>query len=368
MSNYFLTLELTILVVSYMTSCAISQNNNHKECKTTELGKEYRGTLSKTQSGKTCQAWISQSPHKHQRFNPNKGTTSNYCRNPDNEPAGPWCYTTDPAKRWEYCDVKMCQVKECKITTLGREYRGILNQARSGKTCQAWKSQSPHHHNRFNPAKGTTSNYCRNPDNSPEGPWCYTTDPATRWEYCDVKMCSVRKCKRTKLGREYRGTLSQARSGKTCQAWKSQSPHRHNRYDMLSDKNTAANYCRNPDDSPEGPWCYTTDPATRWEYCDVKICPDGPNYIGCFKDSRSRDLTTYATKNTKMTSEMCIAICKKLGFKYAGLQFRWHCLCGNRVGKYGQRPDSECNVNCPGNAHEKCGGFWRNSVYATSDI
>ena len=36
----------------------------------------------------------------------------------------------------------------------------------------------------------------------------------------------------------------------------------------------AENYCRNPDNEPEGPWCYTTDPKTRWEYCDVKLCPD----------------------------------------------------------------------------------------------
>jgi hypothetical protein len=27
-------------------------------------------------------------------------------------------------------------------------------------------------------------NYCRNPDNS-DTIWCYTTDPATKWEYCD---------------------------------------------------------------------------------------------------------------------------------------------------------------------------------------
>ena len=33
---------------------------------------------------------------------------SNYCRNPDNEPVGLWCYTMDPDKRWEECDVPIC--------------------------------------------------------------------------------------------------------------------------------------------------------------------------------------------------------------------------------------------------------------------
>jgi hypothetical protein len=32
----------------------------------------------------------------------------NYCRNPDSEPGGPWCYTTDAGVRWEYCDVPLC--------------------------------------------------------------------------------------------------------------------------------------------------------------------------------------------------------------------------------------------------------------------
>ena len=29
----------------------------------------------------------------------------NYCRNPDSEDGGVWCYTTDPDVKWEYCDV-----------------------------------------------------------------------------------------------------------------------------------------------------------------------------------------------------------------------------------------------------------------------
>lgn len=35
-----------------------------------------------------------------------------------------------------------------------------------------------------------TENYCRNPSNSEGGPWCYTTDPNTRWQYCDIPACS----------------------------------------------------------------------------------------------------------------------------------------------------------------------------------
>lgn len=32
-------------------------------------------------------------------------------------------------------------------------------------------------------------NYCRNPD-ADRGPWCYTTDPSVRWEYCNLRRCS----------------------------------------------------------------------------------------------------------------------------------------------------------------------------------
>ena len=35
------------------------------------------------------------------------GLEKNFCRNPDKEKR-PWCYTTDPKKRWEYCSVPKC--------------------------------------------------------------------------------------------------------------------------------------------------------------------------------------------------------------------------------------------------------------------
>jgi len=43
---------------------------------------------------------------------------------------------------------------------------------------------------------------------------------------------------------------------------------------MYPDGSVAAanNYCRNPDGSAVGLWCYTTDPSVRWEPCDVALC------------------------------------------------------------------------------------------------
>ena len=78
-----------------------------RDCETEQvLPSEYRGETSRTRSGKTCQKWTSQHPHKHSQTplkKPDKGLGDhNYCRNPDNE-LGPWCYTTDPDVRWEYC-------------------------------------------------------------------------------------------------------------------------------------------------------------------------------------------------------------------------------------------------------------------------
>ena len=69
----------------------------------------YLGCQNKTVTGKTCQKWTSQHPHKHSRTNanyPNKGIGNhNFCRNPDNESVGIWCYTTQ-GKRWESCNPK----------------------------------------------------------------------------------------------------------------------------------------------------------------------------------------------------------------------------------------------------------------------
>ena len=77
------------------------------------------------------------------------------------------------------------------------------------------------------------------------------------------------------LGVGYRGNVNITRSGRPCQAWNSQCPHRHWRIPKdVTDGQEDFSMCRNPDSSaPDGPWCYTTDPNVWWEYCNVSKCP-----------------------------------------------------------------------------------------------
>ena len=182
---------------------------------------------------------------------PGSDLEHNYCRNPDGE-ATIWCYTQDPRVRWEFCtprysqdgklittkapkgkvpvtvgeayqayelvpysygdddawwkehegddygfgntameDFEEIKLEDCNEAfseaDAGKTYRGCQTHTKTGKTCQAWSVQVPHQHDRFTenfPGAGLkTHNYCRNPDGE-AGIWCYTTDTATRWEYC----------------------------------------------------------------------------------------------------------------------------------------------------------------------------------------
>lgn len=67
-----------------------------------------------------------------------------------------------------------------------------------------------------------------------------------------------------------------------------------------------------------------------------------------------------------MKIELCITYCESLGYKYAGLQFSIGCYCDYTYGTYGlASADSHCNTTCSGNSSTFCGGFFRNSIYAT---
>ena len=70
----------------------------------TGTGEKYKGKVAKTASGKKCQSWTDQKPHKHKHEEVGE---HNFCRNPDNH-TGVWCYTIDRKKRWEPCQVPKC--------------------------------------------------------------------------------------------------------------------------------------------------------------------------------------------------------------------------------------------------------------------
>ena len=69
----------------------------------------------------------------------------------------------------------------------------------SGRRCQYWNSNWPHKPNpkMKNRLSFTDHNFCAIADPTDPRPFCYTTDPRDRWEYCDCQICN-----RTQSGSE----------------------------------------------------------------------------------------------------------------------------------------------------------------------
>lgn len=172
----------------YLPGC---WQTNNATCKTTT---SYNGTLGVTLNGYYCQNWMSNTPNSHSHHIGN----FSYCRNPDSS-SGPWCYTTSPVQRWDYCmyDITTCLSPEpiCEylpgcwsgsilpFCTIKASYRGSQNVTAHGIACQNWNMDlSPH---QVTPASRNMGNHnhCRNPDGS-TAPWCYTVDPLVRFDYC----------------------------------------------------------------------------------------------------------------------------------------------------------------------------------------
>uniref|UniRef100_A0A671SKK9 Hepatocyte growth factor-like protein n=1 Tax=Sinocyclocheilus anshuiensis TaxID=1608454 RepID=A0A671SKK9_9TELE len=290
-------------------------------------GEDYRGKVSTTKSGRTCQQWWSKFPHDH-RWTPSatNGLELNYCRNPDGDRIGPWCYTTDPERRYESCDIPQCKDEVC-ITCNGEDYRGQVDHTVSGKECQRWDQQYPHQHiyqpEKY-PDKSLDDNYCRNPDASPV-PWCYTTDPTMERESCDIRKCPESPKRRFRSGyttncfrgrgEDYRGKVNETTSGIPCQRWDAQKPHKHPFFPKTYEcKGLEENYCRNPDGS-EAPWCFTSLSEMRTALClQIKRCADdieaedcyneiGRNYRGVVRKTRKGILC-------QKWRNLCTSICR----------------------------------------------------------
>ena len=86
------------------------------ECYRLGNGFDYQGNANLTIEGYPCQKWSSQYPTTHRYLNASLFVDntleeiSSYCRNPRKISSlgyekWPWCYTMNPLKRWNFCDI-----------------------------------------------------------------------------------------------------------------------------------------------------------------------------------------------------------------------------------------------------------------------
>lgn len=75
-------------------------------------GIDYTGDLDVTTGGHVCLPWssaVAQSLSKDKEFLPGITLAANKCRNPDNDPEGPWCYVEVSGNvTVDYCDLDVC--------------------------------------------------------------------------------------------------------------------------------------------------------------------------------------------------------------------------------------------------------------------
>lgn len=83
----------------------------------------WNGSISHTVTGRKCQEWVKDTPHKHNNHINNRypegsqKAAKSFCRDPDKD-GTPWCYTVDPEKRWEYCGIPQCASRRVKFFLL----------------------------------------------------------------------------------------------------------------------------------------------------------------------------------------------------------------------------------------------------------
>ncbi|CAK6449457.1 unnamed protein product [Pipistrellus nathusii] len=179
---------------------------------------------------------------------------------------------------------------------LGTNYRGNVSVTRSGIECQLWQSRYPHKpeiNSTTHPEADLQENFCRNPDGSTTGPWCYTSDPTVRREECSIPVCgqegfTVEMTPRSRVstanlsppsapcvperGQQYQGRLAVTQHGSPCLPWASKQAKDRTKDQVFSPAvPLVENFCRNPDGDQEGAWCYVDG---GYEYCDLDYCEE----------------------------------------------------------------------------------------------
>lgn len=76
-----------------------------------ERGQHYQGRLAVTSQGAPCLPWASEqarSLSKGKGFSPEVKLEENFCRNPNKDEEGAWCFVAGQNEDFQYCDLNYC--------------------------------------------------------------------------------------------------------------------------------------------------------------------------------------------------------------------------------------------------------------------
>ncbi|KAF7993844.1 hypothetical protein HCN44_011113 [Aphidius gifuensis] len=124
---------------------------NFGECRITGVGAEYAGKCNKSASNNKCETWdkkrVQQTglteKYQNSKFpDLSREKAKNYCRNPDNDIGGPWCWVEEENYEYvkkQYCDVSFCDDKNCLVYTRNSSvYSTIKNIHKSIGSLKIW--------------------------------------------------------------------------------------------------------------------------------------------------------------------------------------------------------------------------------------
>lgn len=170
----------------------------------------------------------------------------------------------------------------CGVVRLGETYEGTIQQTYEGFACGLWYENNQTKYRDkffFDRIIQAAANFCRHSNSNKNSFQC--SFYGVKYEDCNRPYCvnitgSGQNCKTSKSGAEYTGNISYTFRGYECQAWYRQTPHKHS-IGMFGDEfpdndiYAVKNYCRNPGNYLQIPWCFTTQPAII-DFCAVPPC------------------------------------------------------------------------------------------------